>query len=272
MTSHFLLLWSRPVHQFILTCSTIKDKSQKSSRPSVNGASLSKRHRHSWCNWRRLGKDFKPGNTKKNGGNEKTRNPSHIQRSIRNFGCSPQGAPSSFTIIHARSLWKRKIPGLRKHNHPIGSCIYPLFISTKQWHNWIFACNLLVGDQFPFIFCVFVLLSDIEAMKTPTRQTPSKEGLWYLLKHDFLWTLWEVIAIDTENATVEVAWSASVEFRTLDELAVFFLLHLYMSMLLQNDRIATWWNHLTNELAMMFDVRERCVWLLDFLERFGRLW
>lgn len=48
-----------------------------------------------------------------------------------------------------------------------------------------------------------------------------------------------MIAIDTENATVEVAWSASVEFRTLDELAVFFLLHLYMSMLLQNDRIAT---------------------------------
>ena len=55
-------------------------------------------------------------------------------------------------------------------------------------------------------------------------------------------TLWEVIAIDTENATVEVAWSASVEFRTLDELAVFFLLHLYTSMILQNDRIATWMN------------------------------
>ena len=122
------LLSSRPVHQFIPTCSTIKDKSQKSSRPSVNGASLSKRHRHSWCNWRRLGKDFKPGNTKKNGGNEKTRNPSHIQRNIRNFGCSPQGALNSFTIIHARSLWKRKIPGLRKHNHPIGSCSYSLFI------------------------------------------------------------------------------------------------------------------------------------------------
>lgn len=42
-------------------------------------------------------------------------------------------------------------------------------------------------------------------------------------------TLWEVIAIDTENATVEVAWSASVEFRTLDELdVVFFASFIYV--------------------------------------------
>ena len=82
MTSHFLclpppcsLVIFGPVHPS--SCSTIKDKNPKSSRPSVYGASLSRRHRHSWCNSPRLGKDLF---SLENQGNEKTRNPPQIQK------------------------------------------------------------------------------------------------------------------------------------------------------------------------------------------------
>ena len=49
-------------------------------------------------------------------------------------------------------------------------------------------------------------------MKTPTKHLVPEGGLCFS----------EVIAIDTENATVEVAWSASVEFRCLDTSDGFF--------------------------------------------------